>query len=169
MHEDYAPHRRRGLQRRDVQDLNAGLSVKVEHLVEGPEERGERLAAPGGREEQRVLTTGDGQPAFGLNRRWVLKSCREPVVHRLAKRQAVRQFFTSVAKVNEPLMPPVKDGVSLKLTNQQTRYAGATESTVATRVLGEVPLVVLLGEIERWSRNYLSCNRAIASAARDAR
>ncbi len=56
-------------QRRDVEDAAAlllGRSGRGAEPVDGPEERGERLARTGGREEQGVVAVGDGRPALGL-------------------------------------------------------------------------------------------------------
>ena len=46
--------------------------------VEAPQERGERLAAPGRRADERVLAGRDGRPALGLGRRRRLERAAEP-------------------------------------------------------------------------------------------
>ena len=66
------------LERRDVQHAQAAQRVGRDRLghqaVEAPQERGERLARPGGRADQRVRARGDGRPALAPARRWARRT-----------------------------------------------------------------------------------------------
>ena len=54
--------------------------------VDAPEERGQRLARTGGRQDQRVVAGGDGGPALGLGRGGLGERGREPRPHRRRER-----------------------------------------------------------------------------------
>ena len=47
--------------------------------VQLPQERGERLARAGRREDERVGAAGDGRPAGALRRRWLAERLGEPL------------------------------------------------------------------------------------------
>ena len=70
------------LERRHVQSRTAAR-VRRRRLrreaVERPQERGQRLAAAGGRRDQRVGAGGDGRPALDLRRRGLRERAREPL------------------------------------------------------------------------------------------
>ena len=75
------------LERRDVEDADgagrAALDARRRRMrgepVQGPEERGERLAAPGRGVDQRVLAGGDRRPAAGLGVGRRLEARLEPL------------------------------------------------------------------------------------------
>ncbi len=76
---------RQGLQRRDVQDAAPLLRRRrrLEHQpVEAPEERGQRLAAAGRRENQRRVTACNGGPSQLLRPGRRLERRREPLPYR---------------------------------------------------------------------------------------
>ena len=79
------------LERRDVEDAAAALRrrLRLEHQpVEAPQERGQRLAAAGRRQEQRRFPARDGGPALGLGRRRAAgEGGLEPVPHSWMKRR----------------------------------------------------------------------------------
>ena len=59
---------------------------RLEHEpVDAPQEGGERLAAAGGRQDERRVSTRDRRPALRLRRRWRCKRRAEPVRHRRMK------------------------------------------------------------------------------------
>jgi hypothetical protein len=79
---------RERLERRHVQDADAaavlarGLRAGLgDEAVEGPEERGERLAAAGGRMDERVPAVRDRVPAAVLRLRRLLERAPEPLAH----------------------------------------------------------------------------------------
>ena len=73
-----------GPQRRQVEEAGAVLAIGRlggDEPVDAPEERGERLARAGGRQDQRVGARGDGRPALDLGRRRLGEGGREPLPH----------------------------------------------------------------------------------------
>ena len=72
-------------QRADVEHPGTGLRLgrfAGDQPVDAAEERRERLAAAGGRADQRVLPGLDGRPALHLRRRGLRERGREPLPHR---------------------------------------------------------------------------------------
>ena len=70
------------LQRRDVEDAHAGRASGVSpQVIQRRQERGERLARPGGGEDQGVLASGDGRPATDLRPGRLAESLAEPVAY----------------------------------------------------------------------------------------
>ena len=70
------------LQRRDVDEpdvLAAPASRSSRQPVDRPQERGQRLARPGGRRDQDVLARGDRRPRLGLRRRRLGERACEPL------------------------------------------------------------------------------------------
>ncbi len=71
-----------GLERGNVEHAQPGRRVARRFLrqqpVEAPEERGQRLAAAGGRTDERVLTRGDGRPTLRLRVRGAGERLGEP-------------------------------------------------------------------------------------------
>ena len=74
------------LQRRDVEDAHAARQRRLPpQRIEAGEERGQRLAGAGRREDERVLSRGDGRPAEPLRRRRLAERGAKPVLHRRQK------------------------------------------------------------------------------------
>ncbi len=71
------------LQRRDVQDSHTAGEVRLApQVVETGEERRQRLARAGWRQDQRALPGGDGGPTQPLRRRRLAQRLAEPLPHR---------------------------------------------------------------------------------------
>src|SRR5262249_42946599 len=71
------------LQRRDVEDAHptAGLLLAPQP-VEAGQEGGQRLAGAGRRQDEGVLSGGDGRPALALGGRRLAQRTAEPLTHR---------------------------------------------------------------------------------------
>ena len=72
------------LQRRHVEDAHlvwqGSLQTLLQQLVDGRQERRERLARAGRRGDQGVMAVANGRPAAALRRRWLAKGFCEPLL-----------------------------------------------------------------------------------------
>ena len=92
------------LQRRDVQHPGAALGGVAGEAVQGREERGQRLARAGRRQQQRVAARGDRGPAQLLGAGGLLERALEPVANRRAEGRE------GVAAHTCNLLPGASDG-----------------------------------------------------------
>ncbi len=101
-------HRER-LERRDVEHPAAlpriGRGRLGGQLVDGPQERGQRLARPGRRDHQRVLAPADGRPGLRLRRRRLGEGGAEPGPGGLAEAVEHRAHRQTARACNHPALP----------------------------------------------------------------